>query len=61
MRNTFKPTFVWGIYLYDPTPVAVQSRARIYGRSHAGIASSNPVGDMDVFLLRSLSVSATGR
>ena len=32
-------------------PVAERSKARVYGRSPAGIAGSNPAGGMDVFLL----------
>ena len=32
-------------------PVAALSKARVCVRSLAGIAGSNPVGDMDVFLL----------
>jgi hypothetical protein len=37
-----------------PIPVAERSKARICGRSPAGIVSSNPVGGMDVCLLLSL-------
>ena len=47
---------MWVIYLYDPIPVAARSRARIYGLSHAGTASSNLASDMDIFLLRLLCV-----
>ena len=47
---------MWDIYLYELIPKAARSRARIYGRSHAGIASSNLAGDMDVFLFRLLCV-----
>ena len=32
-------------------PVAAQSKAWVYGRSLAGIVSSNPAGDMVVGLL----------
>ena len=49
VRNIFRPAFVWGIYFNDPIPVAARSSGRTYGRSYAGIASSNPAGDMDVF------------
>jgi hypothetical protein len=31
--------------------MAEESKARVYGRSHAGIAGSNPAGGMDVCLL----------
>ena len=31
-------------------PVAVRSKAWVYGRSFAGIVGSNPAGVMDVFL-----------
>ena len=31
-----------------PVPVAERSKARVYGRSLAGIAGSNPAGGMDV-------------
>ena len=34
-----------------PIPVAERSKARVYGRSLAGIAGSNPSGGMDDFLL----------
>ena len=37
-------------------PVAERSKARVYGRSLAGIASSNPAGGMDVCLFRVLRV-----
>jgi len=37
--------------LLEPIPVAAQSNASIYGLSLAGIASSNPAGDIDVCLL----------
>ena len=31
----------------SPVPVAERSKARVYGRSLAGIAGSNPAGGMD--------------
>ena len=34
-----------------PIPVAERSKARVYGRSLAGIAGSNSAGGMDVCLL----------
>jgi hypothetical protein len=34
-----------------PVPVAVQSKAKVFGRSPAEIAGSNPTGGMDVCLL----------
>ena len=34
-----------------PIPVAVRSKAWVYGRSHAVIAGSNPAGSMGVCLL----------
>jgi len=39
-----------------PIPVAVQSKAGVCVRSQTGIASSNPVGTMDVCLLGVLCV-----
>ena len=33
--------------IYGPVPVAERSKARVYGRSLAGIAGSNPAGGMD--------------
>ena len=33
---------------YQPIPVAVRSKARVYGRSLAGVAGSNPSGGMGV-------------
>jgi hypothetical protein len=38
-------------YTFVPIPVAVRSKAWVYGRSLAGIVSSNPSGCMDVCLL----------
>ena len=35
----------------SPVPVAAQSKAWFCGLWHAGIAGSNPAGDMDVCLL----------
>jgi len=37
-------------------PVATQSKAWVYGRSLAGIAGSNPAGDIDIPLLKVLYV-----
>jgi len=37
--------------LLEPVPVTAQANAPIYGLSLAGIASSNPAGDMDACLL----------
>ena len=37
-------------------PVAARSKAWVCGLSPAGIVGSNPIGDMDVFLLRVLCV-----
>jgi hypothetical protein len=34
-----------------PIPVAERSKARVLGRSPAGISGSNPAGGMDVCLL----------
>ena len=34
-----------------PIPVAALSKVWVCGRSHAGIAGSNPTGDMEVFFL----------
>jgi hypothetical protein len=36
------------VYFIKPIPVAVRSKAWVYGRSLAGIAGSNPTGGMDV-------------
>ena len=33
---------------WEPTPVAERSKARVYSRSLARIADSNPAEDMDV-------------
>ena len=35
-----------------PVPVAERSKARVYGRSLAGIAGSNPAGGMDVCVVQ---------
>ena len=35
--------------------VAAPSKARVFGRSLAGIAGSNPTGDMDICLLGSIT------
>jgi hypothetical protein len=53
------------IKLCRPIPVAERSKARVCSRSPAQIGGSNPVGGMDVGLLRVLcvcqvEVSATG-
>ena len=37
-------------------PVAALSKEQVYGRSHAGIAGSNPAGGMDVCILWVLCV-----
>ena len=39
-----------------PVPVAARSKAQVYGRSPAAIVGSNPIGSMDVCLLRVLCV-----
>jgi len=39
-----------------PVPVAIKSKMWVCGRSLAGIAGSNPAGDMDVCLLLVLCV-----
>ena len=49
--NTF--TYVHMHWL--PVPVAARSKAWVWGRSLAGIAGSNPTGNMDVCLLWVLS------
>jgi len=51
--------------ILPPFPVATQSKAWVYGRSLAGIVSSNPAGRMDVLFLVSVEccqveVSASG-
>jgi hypothetical protein len=49
--------------LYDATPIPVAARSKAYvcGRLVAGIAVSNPAGDMDVYLLRLYVVFCVGR
>jgi len=42
--------------LFRPIPVAARSEAWVCGRSHAGIAGSNPTGGMNICLLRELCV-----
>ena len=42
--------------LVMPVPVAVRSKAWVFGRSPAEIVGSNPTGGMDVFLLWVLCV-----
>jgi hypothetical protein len=37
--------------IYEPIPVAVRSKALVFGRSLTGIVDSNPTGGMDVCLL----------
>lgn len=49
----FFPLF---IYLIQPIPVAVPSKATVYGRSVAGTAGLYPAGCMDVCLLYALFV-----
>ena len=44
------------IIIIMPISVAERSKARVYGRSLAGIAGSNPAGDMNVCLLWVLCV-----
>ena len=49
-----------------PSSVAERSKARVYGRSIAGIADSNPAGGMDGFRFECsvcchVEVSATGQ
>ena len=39
------------VFYCRPVPVAERSKARVYGRSLAGIVGSNPAGGMDVCLL----------
>ena len=51
-------------YTVGPVPVAVQSKAWVYGGSPAEIVGSNPTWDMDVFSVVSVvccqvEVSAT--
>ena len=41
-------------------PVAAWSEAGVCGRSHAGVAGSNPTEDMDVCLLLSVVLSDKG-
>jgi hypothetical protein len=43
-----------------PTPVFERSKGRVWGRSLAGIAGSNPAEGMDVSLLSVVCVFATG-
>jgi hypothetical protein len=51
---------IWNLFItlintnyshWMPVPVAERSKARVYGRSLAGVAGSNPPGGMDVCLL----------
>ena len=42
--------------MYPPVPVAERSEERVYGRSLAGIAGSNPAEGKDGCLLRVLCV-----
>jgi hypothetical protein len=44
-------------HIYVTIPVAARFKEWVYGRSLAGIAGSNPVGGMDVCLLRVLYVA----
>ena len=49
--------YIFHFYLsYVSIPVDARSKAWVCDRSRAGIASSNPVGGMDVCLLRVLYV-----
>ena len=43
-------------HVFLPIPRSERSKARVWGRSLAGIAGSNPAGDMDVCLLYVLCV-----
>ena len=52
----FETNFNNSYYKVLPIRVAERSKARVYGRSHAGIAGSNPAGCMDVCLLLVLRV-----
>jgi hypothetical protein len=52
----FETNFNNSYYKVLPIRVAERSKARVYGRSHAGIAGSNPAGCMDVCLLLVLCV-----
>jgi hypothetical protein len=45
---------------YHRSPVAVRSKAWVYGRSFTGIVGSNPTYGMDVCLLWVLCVSGRG-
>jgi hypothetical protein len=45
---TFRIHFIIGYSLLKPIPVAARSKAWVCGRSLAGIAGSNPAGDMTV-------------
>jgi len=48
-QNDFEP---FSKLLMEPIPEAARSKAWVYSRSLAGIADSNPAGDMDICLLR---------
>jgi len=50
-RENLVPYYVCGILQYNQVPMAERSKARVCGRSLAGIAASNPAGGMDVSLL----------
>ena len=39
----------------QPIPVAERSKARVCGRSFAGVLGSNPVGGMDVCVVRGVN------
>jgi hypothetical protein len=43
-------TIIYQQYLYQPIPVAAQSKEWVYGRLLGGIAGSNPAGGMGVCL-----------
>jgi hypothetical protein len=49
-------TLIVAVIIIVPVPVAQRSKARVYGRSLAGIAGSNPAGGMDGCPLGVLSV-----
>jgi hypothetical protein len=51
LRHIFNVVYFMCVYIFVPIPVVERSKARVYGCSLAGIADSNPAGDMDVFLL----------
>ena len=51
VKDTFQDLFYFKYYHIMPVPVAERSKARVYGRSLAGIAGSNPAEGIAVCLL----------